>query len=270
MAKMTFERVEKKFLLTTEQYEEIRESFSPYFHADKYGQYTICNVYFDTEDDYLIRHSLAKPPYKEKLRLRSYGKETSPDTLFFLEIKKKYKGVVYKRRITLDLQEAEVLLSSGRLPQWQDDPSRPFQDRQILREMQYFIDFYHPQPKLFLGYDRIALAGIDDPELRVTFDTGIRCRETEVSPITGGSNGYRILPEGKFLMEIKVSGAYPFWMAKALSNAKAYPVSFSKYGCYYEHKVSRSLKKSAPALAAVGNIPLAYMQAFQAPVSSHA
>jgi len=270
MAKMTFERIEKKFLLETDQYEEIRESFAPYFHADKYGQYTICNVYFDTEDDYLIRHSLAKPPYKEKLRLRSYGKETTPETMFFLEIKKKYKGVVYKRRITLNLREAGLLLSEGSLPQWQEDGAHTFQDRQILQEMQYFVTFYRPQPKLFLGYDRIALAGIEDPELRVTFDTGIRCRETDVSPITGGSEGYRILPEGKVLMEIKVSGAYPFWMARALGQAKAYPVSFSKYGCYYEHKISRGFKNPSPVPAAIGDVPLVFPQPVQAAVPSHA
>ena len=100
MPKKTFERVEKKFLLTREQYQKISQAFSPYFHADQYGQYTICNVYFDTPDDCLIHRSLEKPPYKEKLRLRSYGTSPGPETLFFLEIKKKYKGVVYKRRIT--------------------------------------------------------------------------------------------------------------------------------------------------------------------------
>ncbi len=246
MPKMTFERVEKKFLLSLQQYDQIREAFAPYFHPDRYGQYTICNVYFDTPDDYLIRRSLEKPPYKEKLRLRSYGASVGADTLFFLEIKKKYKGVVYKRRITLNREEAGELLDSGCLPRWQDDPSHTFQDRQILREIQYFSSLYRPVPKLFLGYDRIALAGIGDPELRVTFDTGIRCREQEVSPITGGSEGVHLLPEGRVLMEIKVSGAYPIWMAKALNQAEAYPVSFSKYGCYHENRV-RSQKEDASA-----------------------
>lgn len=270
MAKKTFERIEKKFLLSPEQYQQIQEAFAPYFHLDQYGQYTICNVYFDTEDDRLIRRSLEKPPYKEKLRLRSYGEKPGKDTLFFLEIKKKYKGVVYKRRITLNIQEAEELLNTGNLPRWQDDTSHPFQDRQILQEMQYFLSFYHPKPKLFLGYDRIALAGVDDPELRVTFDTGIRYREQDISPITGGSGGFPILSEDKILMEIKVSGAYPIWMAQALNHAKAYPVSFSKYGCYYENKIHLEQKKLCPSLIAVGNMSFVHPQKIQMPVSSHA
>jgi uncharacterized protein YjbK len=270
MAQKTFERIEKKFLLSSKQYQQIQEAFAPYFHADQYGQYTICNVYFDTEDNCLIRRSLEKPPYKEKMRLRSYGKEVNPDTLFFLEIKKKYKGVVYKRRITLNIEEAEKLLTKGSLPEWQNNASHLFQDQQILQEMQYFLTFYQPKPKLFLGYDRIALAGIEDPELRVTFDTGIRCREQDISPITGGSKGYRILSEDNILMEIKVPGAYPIWMAKALNHAKAYPVSFSKYGYYYENKVRLEQRELSPTLAAVGNIPFTCLQGVQIPVSSHA
>ncbi len=270
MAKKTFERVEKKFLLSPEQYHQIQEVFAAYFHSDQYGQYTICNVYFDTEDNFLIRHSLEKPPYKEKLRLRSYGRDAGPDTLFYLEIKKKYKWVVYKRRITLNIEEAEELLTKGNLPIWEDDGSHSFQDRQILQEMKYFISFYQPKPKLFLGYDRIALAGIEDPELRVTFDTGIRCREQDVSPITGGSEGYRILPENKILMEIKVPGAYPIWMSKALNHVKAYPVSFSKYGCYYENKVRQEREKRCPALVAVGNIPVSHFAGMPVPASNHA
>ena len=256
MPKKTFERIEKKFLLTQEQYHKIERAFSPYFHADQYGQYTICNVYFDTADDCLIRRSLEKPPYKEKLRLRSYGTAPGPETLFFLEIKKKYRGVVYKRRITLNLQEAEALLEGGTLPDWREGDGHSFQDRQILGEMRYFLSFYRPVPKVFLGYDRIALAGIEDPELRVTFDTGIRCRETEVSPITGGSEGVRLLPEDLVLMEIKVSGAYPLWMARALTDAGAYPVSFSKYGYYYERKLGDEKKAACTTILAVEGVPL--------------
>lgn len=249
MPKMTFERVEKKFLLTQKQYCEIRQAFTPFFQADQYGQYTICNVYFDTSDSCLIRRSLEKPPYKEKMRLRSYGARPDRDTPFFLEIKKKYKGVVYKRRITLNFQEAELLLDSGQLPDWQNDKVHSFRDRQILQEMKYFFSLYCPVPKLFLGYNRIALAGIEDPELRVTFDTGIRFREEKISPITGGSQGICLLPEGKVLMEIKVPGVYPLWMARALNEAKVYPISFSKYGCYHETKV-RSQRETVSLSAA--------------------
>ena len=253
MPKKTFERVEKKFLLTREQYQKISQAFSPYFHADQYGQYTICNVYFDTPDDCLIHRSLEKPPYKEKLRLRSYGTSPGPETLFFLEIKKKYKGVVYKRRITLNLQEAEALLERGALPDWRENDGHSFQDRQILGEMRYFLSHYHPAPKLFLGYDRIALAGIEDPELRVTFDTNLRWRDRELD-LRAGDYGEPILSSDQILMEIKIPGTAPVWLAHLLSELGAFHTSFSKYGTWYTQNIlSRVLpgaaRKEVPACA---------------------
>ena len=62
----------------------------------------------------LIRASLEKPAYKEKLRLRSYG-VTEPGGEVFLELKKKYKGIVYKRRITLP-EDAAGEFIAGRAP----------------------------------------------------------------------------------------------------------------------------------------------------------
>ena len=159
-----FERYEKKYCLTLSQQRFLLERMTPYMKKDAYGEYTICNIYYDTDDYRLIRASLEKPVYKEKLRVRSYGVPQA-DGRVFVELKKKFDGVVYKRRITMDIQNVEPFLS-GELP------GENF--GQIGREIGYFQSFYQTVPKVFIGYDRLAFAGIDDPQLRITFDTNLR------------------------------------------------------------------------------------------------
>ena len=95
-----FKRYELKYLLTPAQRDAVLLGIAPYMQLDRYGHTTIRNIYFDTGDYRLIRRSIEKPAYKEKLRVRSYRLVGSDDTVF-VELKKKYDGVVYKRRIAL-------------------------------------------------------------------------------------------------------------------------------------------------------------------------
>lgn len=221
-----FQRVEKKYLLDPTQYDALLEYMKPYMTADSYGQHTICNIYYDTDNSDLIRMSLDKPRYKEKFRIRSYG-VPQMDSKVFLEIKKKYKGVVFKRRASMTLLEAKEYLNGHKSPD---------QESQILNEIDYFMNLYHPVPKLYLAYDRIAFFGTQDPELRMTFDTNIRSREDHLN-LEDGDQGIYLLNEGMHLLEIKISDAMPMWMAKALSELSIFPVSFSKYGSIYEEKI---------------------------------
>ena len=221
-----FERVEKKYQMDKEQYRAFLEGAADKIHMDEYGRHTIRNIYYDTTDYELIRHSLDKPKYKEKLRLRGYGEITEESTVF-LEIKKKYKGVVYKRRTPLSLGEAKRYLEDGILPQNCD---------QIMREIDYFMGFYRPEPKLYLAYDREAYVGNEDEDLRITIDEHIRSRRTDGIEL-GADEGCRMLNAGRYLMEIKVPMAYPIWLARLLSELRIYPVSFSKYGAVYSEAV---------------------------------
>lgn len=221
-----FERVEKKYMLTREKYNLLLEAIEPYMCADSYGKHTIGNIYYDTDTYELIRHSIEKPKYKEKLRLRSYGIPME-DSKVYLEIKKKYDGIVYKRRISLTLAEAEAYLNEG---------MRPEKDSQILREIDYFVSFYKPKPKLYLAYDRIAYFGKEDKEVRITFDHNIRSREDALS-LGAGDQGIPLLEDDKYLMEIKVPGAMPIWLAEILSKLEIYPSSFSKYGNIYKTSI---------------------------------
>lgn len=223
MAELTFKRYEKKYLLNDEQYKMLREKTADFMTVDKYGEHTICNIYYDTEDDELIRTSIEKPKYKEKLRLRSYGVPKEDDTVF-LEIKKKYDGIVYKRREQITCADAETLIRNGEMIKY---------DSQIFREIEYFLTVHKVVPKLYLAYDRIAMFGTEQPELRITFDKNIRSRRDDLD-LTAGDRGEMLFDDDMHLMELKAPGVIPLRLVRILSEMEIYPVSFSKYGSVYK------------------------------------
>ena len=215
-----FKRVEKKYLLTREQYESLAERLAPHMHPDRFYESDIRNIYFDNSEDELIETSLKKPAYKEKLRLRSYGAPDA-DGMVFFEIKKKYQGVVYKRRISMTRDEAYRYIRTGELPE--DLIGN------IPVEIDYMIRRYRLFPKAYIGYHRLALAGNNDPELRITFDSEITSRYDDIR-LESERPGEPLLPQGTTLMEIKIPGAMPLWLAHILSELNIYPSSFSKFG----------------------------------------
>ncbi len=218
----SFQRVEAKYLLTPRQYDSLRRGMEGHVRPDVYSHYTICSIYCDTADYSLIRASLDKPIYKEKLRLRSYGVPGSRDAAF-VEIKKKFDGVVYKRRVTVSAAEAAACISRGKLSR----------DDQISREINWFLHVWKPQPAAYIGYDREAWAGVEDPALRITFDTNLRGRNWDLD-LRAGDFGELILPRDSILMELKFPGGAPLWLSHLLSENGVYPTSFSKYGTYYK------------------------------------
>lgn len=223
MAQSVFNRYEKKYLMPEDVYLELRDRLAPYMQEDAYGLHTICNIYYDTPDSYLIRRSIEHPVYKEKLRLRSYGIPTL-DSQVFLEIKKKYQKVVNKRRIQLSLKEAYAYIEHG---------VRPEADSQILHEIDFFLKRYPLERGLYLAYDRVALFGREEPEFWITFDRRIRSRRSFMG-LENGDFGEMLLPSGYYLMESKIMGAAPLWFTELLSELFIYPVSFSKYGNIYK------------------------------------
>jgi hypothetical protein len=195
--------------------------------VDEYGEADICNIYFDTPSHLLIRNSLEKPVYKEKLRLRSYGTPQEGDKVY-IELKKKYKGIVYKRRVKLELSEAEQYLYYNRPME---------QPTQITKEIDWFLHFYqNTTPAMYISYQRIAMYGKETPELRVTFDRNILWRDTDLW-LEYGSWGNQLLEEEERLMEIKIPGAMPIWLSHILDELEIYPVSFSKYGKGYQESL---------------------------------
>lgn len=225
-----FERYEKKYFLTPLQKEIFRQHIAPYVQPDAYGRYTICSLYYDTPDWRLIRASIEKPIYKEKLRVRSYG-VPAKDGRVFAELKKKFDGIVYKRRIEQRADTVAAFLDGT-------VPARTQIEKEIFR----FQQFYHTAPRVFIAYDREAYAG--ENGVRVTFDTGIRFRETTLS-LTAGDHGTPLLTGDRILTEVKIPAACPLWLSHALSEAGATPVSFSKYGTFYHQKLQKEALFSA-------------------------
>lgn len=236
-----FKRYEKKYLLTPEKYAAVKTAIEAYMTQDIYGLHTICNIYYDTDTYDLIRASIEKPVYKEKFRVRSYG-IPGEESKVFLEIKKKYKGVVYKRRIAVPLTDAKTYLNSGN--------KEVLENSQILAEIDYMINKVKPAPKVYIAYDRIAYYGNDNPDLRVTFDTNMRYRDYDLE-LDKGDYGKPILEGEWYLMEIKIPQVMPMWMAKILTENEVYPTSFSKYGTCYKndmlHKLDEQLKQQLKA-----------------------
>lgn len=225
-AKFTFKRYEKKYLLSREKYESLRQLLDPHIVPDEYFESTVCSIYYDNDDYHLIRYSIERPVYKEKLRLRSYNVPADGDSVF-VELKKKYKGVVYKRRIRMRADEAPGYL----------DGSRPApKPSQMSREIDWFLRQNKPKPKVFIACDRQAYVASDDPDLRITFDHNMRWRETELD-LRAGSHGEPLVADGMVLLEIKAPGAVPLWLAHILGELDVFPTGFSKYGVCYKNNI---------------------------------
>lgn len=249
MALEVFHRYEKKFILNKTQYQYMLALLNGHMVPDKYNAdgktYTISNIYFDTKEDYLIRRSLEKPEYKEKLRLRSYGPAAEEDKVF-LEIKKKNQELVNKRRTVMTLKEAREYLLEGKRPE--SGSSNP----QILREIDYLLSREKLEPKVYLAYDRMAWFSLQETGMRVTIDSGIRARRTDVC-LDGEDYGSKLLGQDMYLMEVKVVDSIPLWFTSVLSKEGIYSTSFSKYGTEFQKYCVAAAQKMQ--LQAVYQIP---------------
>ena len=229
MAIEVFNRREIKYLLSDDDKNSLLAIIENYMDRDPYnlnGQtYKICNLYLDTEADEHIRKSLEKPVFKEKIRLRSYG--TVPlDATVYLESKKKFEDLVNKRRTAFTLSDAYKYFESGSIT------DNPKMNHQVMSEIDYIMKYYKLQPKVFIAYDRLAFFEKNNSDFRITIDTNLQARRTDLrldSPVYGEE----LLPPGKWLMEAKAFKAFPLWFVHFLSERKIYNSSFSKYGTEY-------------------------------------
>ena len=233
-----FKRIEKKYLLSEAQYEALFQRIGAHLKPDAFGRSTVMSLYLDTPDSRIIRNSIEAVDYKEKLRLRSYG-TAGADSTVFLELKKKYGGVVYKRRAAMTLREAERYLRMGLKPY----------ESQIMSELDWAIRFYgRPKAAMLIACEREAWFDEAHPDLRMTFDRNIRYRENELR-LDRGSAGIGLLPKDRVLLEIKTAGAMPLWLADALDAEGILPGSFSKYGEAYLRTLE---KKKRPVVIIEG------------------
>ena len=256
-----FKRIEKKYLLSGKKYDQLMTALADYIEPDEYPHSTICSMYYDTPDFKLIRASIETPLYREKLRIRSYGVPTR-DSKVFVEVKKKYDGVVYKRRLKMELGELEGYLNERTEPihflEQISKESEPvsrtelqensrgdarsdeelFADNQIYHEINYFLDHYgNLQPMMFLSYERDAFFAKDDRDLRITFDSDITYRRDDLK-LEDGVFGKKLIQPDQHLMEIKVPGAMPLWLSHILDRLEIRSSAFTKYGNAYKQELT--------------------------------
>lgn len=235
---MIFKRYEMKYFLTRQQQKELLKVMKPYMRPDDFGHTVIRNLYFDTDNYRLIRRSLEKPVYKEKLRIRSYHK-ADPDSTVFVELKKKYRSVVYKRRVALSEKEALGWICEG---------NYCLKHSQIAKEIEYFRTFYNTlRPACLLSYERDAYYALSGDGFRITFDSHIIGRGEDLS-LDSDVWGTQLLEEGKVLMEVKTAGGIPMWLTDFMTKNQIYKTSFSKYGEAY----CREIKQDYPYIRCVG------------------
>jgi len=212
----TFQRIEKKYLLDQKQYQELKEKLMDHVVPDKYFETSIRSLYYDTDKFELIRRSIEKPEYKEKLRVRSYGKADQDDEVF-VELKKKLDGMVYKRRTKA--RYADLMNNIEKAD---------FKGRQVGNEIRYALNYYGKlRPAVYIGCKRHSYSGKDDESLRVTFDSDISYRMKDLS-LNESDKDKKVTD--KIVMELKVKDAMPLWLTSLLDEVKAYPRGFSKVG----------------------------------------
>lgn len=225
-----FRRVEKKYILSKEEYEKVKKEINKYMVEDEYGKSTICNIYLDSSNYDLVYNSISKPIYKDKVRLRSYNTPKLTDNVY-LEIKRKYDGVVSKRRIGIKLIDFYEYLKNPN--------SINSSNRQVKKEIDYYFKFYKLKPVMFISYDRRAYYDKNNRDFRITFDNNILAREENLR-LEKGVYGTNIFEKNKYIMEIKTLGTMPVWLVKLLNEFKISPAGFSKYGEGYTQLVLKA------------------------------
>lgn len=240
MAIEVFNRYENKYLMDTKAFYSIYNRLMAYMELDAHNKddkfYSISNLYYDTDQHTLVRNSLSKPKYREKLRIRAYG-VPEPDAKVYLELKKKVFGLVNKRRTQLRLPEAYDFALTGRPPAFREG-----MNRQVIGEIEYFLSRYELRPMVYLAYDRIAMFCKGNRDLRITFDTNIRTRRYDLK-LELGDYGEQLMERGQWLMEVKAEKTIPVWLSKLLSELRMYRTGFSKYGNEYK----KTIRNAKPA-----------------------
>lgn len=222
-----FKRKEQKYVITTQQYHELIAQLLPKMRPDKNGiegKYTVTSLYFESPDNKIYFETKNKLKYRQKLRLRVYD-ETDMNGVAFFEVKQKHKKVVNKRRMLLPLYEAKRYLSN--------DYSYPLEEyetsnEQVLREIHYFRQLYQLRPEMIVSYDRHALHGIEDAELRMTFDFNLRCRNNDLS-LENGPYGINFIDPDWVILEVKVNDSVPLWLTRILQSLDCQQRGASKF-----------------------------------------
>lgn len=251
----TFNRIEKKYLLQQQQYQAVMDALQLHLQPDAFPLSVVTSLYWDTSSNDIISRSLEKPLYKEKLRVRRYnglqanGALSPSGGCVFVELKKKFKGVVYKRRLSMVEDGARAWLSGMDFQQacalfplvGKEFADPTTHEQQVAREIEAFMARSPEACPVMIT--RCVRTAWKDPQsqLRITFDSPIQAGRPAGDPflmqLDGGA--LDLLEPGQVLMEVKQVGGLPPWLRKVLSINKIYPQSFSKYGTAFQMEAEK-------------------------------
>lgn len=217
-----FQRIEEKYLLSEAQKRDFLACTRNKIVRDKHFRSSMRNVYFDTKDFLLAKRSIEKPIFKHKFRVRSYDDPQKCNEVF-LEMKAKYQGVSYKRRIRMSYAKYQKYIKTRELDS----------DNLIWREIDYYFHYYELCPMLYIAYDRESYAGSRESELRITFDANLRSRQSDLD-LVNDDGTQKYFEQKTYIMEIKTALALPIWLIGVLEDLEIRPTSFSKYGQIYQ------------------------------------
>lgn len=235
----TFERKEKKYVLDEETLARFMQLVGDRFGDDQYAHSTISSLYYDTPQFSMINRSIEKPLYKEKLRIRCYD-VPSDEAGVFVELKKKFKGIVYKRRIRMSIEGGQAYLegtpysAASLLGSALEAKDMDMIKQQNIREIDACLSRHgNIAPAIMIIVERHSIRSNDGSNIRITFDRNARWRAHNLR-FDEGFQGTPIFSDDTVIMEVKALGTYPLWLVHALDQVGAYPVSCSKVGLAYK------------------------------------
>ena len=237
MLKDNLSRYEFKFPISYDDMDRLMDDLIPYVKSDKhvneYGIYTISSLYMENDCKDCYYETINGDPFRQKVRLRVYGKQAFKDSDAFLELKNKINGLVVKRRINMKLSDAVNFMNdcakngnSAKIESYKNA------DSQILKEIRQVIATKKLKPAVIVSYERLPLVAIDDESLRITFDFNLRSRSDALDQ-TEGTGGLRRCPKNVAILEIKTNKPLPYWLTKILAKYNYRNQTFSKYCSHY-------------------------------------
>ena len=236
MFKDNFSRYEFKFPMSYDDMDRMINDLIPYVKQDKYvneyGIYTISSLYLDNDQKECYYETLNNDYYRQKVRLRVYGKKNNGDSNAFLELKTKIDGLVIKRRVHMKLSDAEAFIKECIEKGTDASVDYTCSNPQILKEIKHVIIRKQLKPVNVISYERLPLVSVEDSALRITFDFNIRSRGDNLE-LTHGTGGELRIPKEVAVLEVKTNKAIPFWLTKILAKYKYRNQTFSKYCSHY-------------------------------------
>lgn len=229
MAQSYFNRYEFKYIISWRVYTSLRERLAPFCEPDRFCRegmpYDVLSLYYDTKDYRFYFEKVDGVNNRKKLRIRAYGDGGSSDSCY-IELKNKIRNNIFKKRVRTTLREAYDFFSDPFSGLTMD--GRTDEEQAVARDLDFHVSMYRPEPKAVISYKRTAYKGRFSPNLRITFDTMIRCRNDDFR-IEAGTDGKFLLQPNLVLMEIKGNNHFYLWLSRLLACHEVELFRFSKY-----------------------------------------